>query len=119
MMNRHDSRHSNLVEIECSGQDGGKIVEKANTESNISDTKLNYNPVVKPWALKSGQNSIVLSMTYIHRILYTKACYTRDMYKNYSTCIVNWEISLRGLTIKVRGHLEIRISNHIREYMSG
>lgn len=83
MINRHDPVHSKLVEIECNGQDGGKIVEKANAGSNVSDTRLNYNPVANPWTLKSGQNSIVLSMTYNHKALCTKACYTRDRY--YST----------------------------------
>jgi hypothetical protein len=39
MMNRHDPRHSNPIGTECNGQDGGKIVEKANASSNFLDTK--------------------------------------------------------------------------------
>lgn len=39
MMNRYDSWHSNPIGTECYGQDGGKIVDKANASSNFLDTK--------------------------------------------------------------------------------
>lgn len=82
-MNRHDPRQSNPIGTECSGQDGGKIVEKANASSNVLDTKYDPNPWINPWTLKCGLNSTLLLMTYTQKGMCTKVCYTRDRY--YST----------------------------------
>lgn len=80
LVNRHDPWQSNLVETECNGQDGGKIVEKAKASSNFLDTRWDRNPWVNPWTPKGGLNSILLLMTYFHRGMCTKVCYTRDRY---------------------------------------
>jgi RNA-directed DNA polymerase len=85
--------------------DGGKIIEKANAWSNVHDTGYGINPLTKPQTLKSGQNSILLSRTYISLILRTGVCYTRDRYYcTYRKDISpkEWNANWRTIEMKVR-----------------
>lgn len=85
-------------------RDGGKIVEKANAESNVSDTSEASFPNPLRSLIKSGQNSILLSMTYQRYGLYTEVCYTRGRY--YSTrrkdiTLAKWTANWRNIEAKV------------------
>lgn len=55
---------SKLAESVITSRDGGKIVEKANAESNVSDTAGFIFPCIQRTLKISGLNSILLSMTY-------------------------------------------------------
>nr|ATI20212.1 group II intron reverse transcriptase/maturase [Juglanconis oblonga]ATI20374.1 group II intron reverse transcriptase/maturase [Juglanconis oblonga] len=99
-----DLINSKLQESEFASRDGGKIVEKANAESNVSDTVGHEFPNALR-TLKSGQNSTLLSMTYNQCDLSTGKRYARDRY--YSTyrkdvSQTKWETNWKTIELKVR-----------------
>lgn len=90
-------------EIIC--RDGGKIIEKAKADSNLSDTGYVKFSLTQPRTLKSEQNSTLLSVTHSHMNLCTRKCHTRDRY--YSTYRKNtipkeWKAEWKTIELKVR-----------------
>jgi RNA-directed DNA polymerase len=93
----------NEPELIC--RDGGKIIEKANAWSNVQDTGHSEVLTTKPQTLKSGQNSILLSRTYLLLNLRAEPCYARDRYYcTYRKDIISkeWTANWRIIEMKVR-----------------
>nr|ATI20467.1 group II intron reverse transcriptase/maturase [Juglanconis juglandina] len=99
-----DLVNAKLQESVSTSRDGGKIIEKANAESNVSDT-VEYNFPNAQQTHKSGLNSTLLSMTYNQWDWNTGGRYARDRY--YSTyrkdvSQTKWETNWRTIELKVR-----------------
>lgn len=100
-----DQISSKLQEPEFISRDGGKIIEEAKAESNVSDTVRKIFPRTLQTFKPNGPNSILLSMTYSFNGLSGGGCYARGRY--YSTCRkdisqMKWDANWTNMEEKVR-----------------